>query len=206
VTLPADAKRRRSIGSKLALTTLSVVLFGAAFAGTFAVFSSASSNPSNAFSAGTVVLTDNDLGAAMLALAGAKPGDSDTSCIRITYSGSLPSTVRLYGTTTGTGLDTYLSLTVTRGTLPSGTFDNCTGFTADATNYIGAGVGVIYSGTLQAYGDDYAGGLIDPKPATPESWTTAETHDYRFAVTVLDNDSAQGKNATQVFTWEARSS
>jgi hypothetical protein len=193
------------MGSKLALTALSIALFGAAFAGTLSVFSSAASNPGNAFSAGTVVLADNDSGTAMLGLSGAKPGDSDTSCIRITYSGSLPSSVRLYGTTTGTGLDPYLSITVTRGTLSSG-FDNCAGFSADATDYIGAGAGVIYSGTLQAYADDYAGGLVDPKPATPESWTNGETHDYRFVITVLDNDSAQGKNATQAFTWEARSS
>jgi hypothetical protein len=184
---------------------MTLAVGGGAFAGTLSAFSSITSNPGNAFASGTVILADNDPGTAMLALSGAKPGDSDTSCIRVSYTGTLPSTVRLYGTTTGTGLDPYLTLTVTRGTASAG-FDNCTGFTADATNYLGSGVGVIYTGTLQAFADTYAAGLIDPTAATPESWTTNETHDYKFVVTVVDSDSAQGKTATQTFTWEARNS
>ena len=198
-------KRRHSYGTKLALIALTLVAGGGAFVGTLSAFSSTTSNPANTFTSGTVALSDNDLGAAMLALTGAKPGDVDTSCIRVSYAGSLPSTVRLYGTTTGTGLDAYLTLTVTRGTL-STAFDNCTGFTADATDYNGNGAGVVYTGTLQAFADDYAGAIVDPKAATPESWTTSETHDYKFVVTVVDSDSAQGKNATQTFTWEARNS
>ena len=42
------------------------------------------------------------------------------------------------------------------------------------------------------------------RPSATESWTTGEVHAYRFAVTVQDTNSAQGKNANQVFTWEAR--
>jgi hypothetical protein len=191
-------------GVKVALTLLTLAVGGGAFAGTLSAFSSITSNPGNAFATGSVILADNDPGTAMLALSGAKPGDSDTSCIRVSYTGTLPSTVRLYGTTTGTGLDSYLTVTVTRGTASAG-FDNCTGFTADATNYLGSGIGVIYTGTLQAFADTYAAGLVDPT-ATPESWTTNETHDYKFVVTVVDSDSAQGKTATQTFTWEARNS
>jgi hypothetical protein len=194
-----------SHGMKLTLTALTLAVAGGAFAATLSAFTSITSNPGNGFTAGTVTLADNDSDTAMLALSGAKPGDSDTSCIRVSYTGSLASSVRLYGTTTGTGLDSYLTLTVTRGTASSG-FDNCTGFTADVTNYLGSGAGVIYTGTLQAFADDYAGGVVDPKAATPESWTTSETHDYKFVITVVDSDSAQGKTATQTFTWEARNS
>ncbi len=196
--------QRPRYGLKLAFTALTLAVGGGAFAGTLAAFSSITTNPGNAFTSGTVTLADNDPGTAMLALAGAKPGDSDTSCIRVSYTGTLPSTVRLYGTTTGTGLDAYLTLTVTRGTTSAG-FDNCTGFIADTTNYLGSGVGVIYTGTLAAFADTYAAGVVDPT-ATAESWTTNETHDYKFVVTVVDSDSAQGKTATQTFTWEARNS
>ena len=139
----------------------------------------------------------------MLSLSGAKPGDSDTSCIVVSYSGTLPASVRLYGTTSGTGLDQYLDLTATRGT-KSSAFDGCSDFTADATNYIGQGAGVIYSGTLQGWADNYAAGLVDPTPGSPETWTNPESHAYKFVVTVQDNNSAQGLNATQTFTWEAR--
>jgi hypothetical protein len=197
-------KPRRSNGVKLALTALTLAVGGGTFAGTLSAFSSTTTNSGNVLTSGTVILADNDSATAMLALSGAKPGDSDTSCIRVSYTGSLASTVRLYGTTTGTGLDSYLTLTVTRGAASAG-FDNCTGFIADTTNYLGSGAGVVYTGTLLAFADSYSLGLVDPT-ATPESWTTGETHDYKFVVTLADSDAAQGKNATQTFTWEARNS
>lgn len=111
--------------------------------------------------------------------------------------------MRLYGTLTGSGLGQYLDLVVTRGTSSSG-FDNCSGFTADSTNYLGAGAGVMYSGTLAGFPTTYAGGTVDPTSGSPETWSTSEAHVYRFVVTVQDNNSAQGLNATETFTWEAR--
>ena len=70
----------------------------------------------------------------------------------------------------------------------------------DATNYIGAGAGVVYNGTLQGYADDYAGGLVDPPSGGPETWTTGEKHVYKIQVTLQNNAAAAGKNATQDFT------
>ena len=114
--------------------------------------------------------------------------------------------MRLYGTTTGSGLDQYLDLKVTRGTYNPSTpaFKSCTNFQADGTDYLGAGNGVIYTGTLQAYPDDYASGLVDPTSGAPESWSSGEVHVYRFDMTLQSNFAAQGKNATQTFRWEAR--
>ena len=195
----------RSTATKVVATAVVVGLIGAvAGVGTWSAFSATTSNGGNTFSAGSVTLTDNDSGSAMLSLSSAKPGDSDTSCIEVTYTGSLASAVRLHGTTTGTGLDQYLDLRVTRGTTTS-PFDSCTNFTADPTDYNGNGAGVVYSGTLQGFPDAYAGGIVDPVAASPESWTAGEKHAYKFVVTVQDNDAAQGKTASQQFTWEARS-
>lgn len=115
-----------------------------------AVFSVSASTSGNAFTTGTVTLADNDAGSAILALAVAHPGDSASGCIKVTYSGSLAATTRLYATFSGTGLESYLTLKVTRGTVSSGSFPACTGFTADATNYIGSGSGVIYNGVASA--------------------------------------------------------
>jgi predicted ribosomally synthesized peptide with SipW-like signal peptide len=203
-----DEGRRRDGGlaTKLALTMLILGLLGLVVAvGTWAAFSGTTDNSGNSFSTGSVTLTDDDSGAAMLALVNAKPGDADTSCIVVTFTGSLASTVRLYGTTGGTGLDQYLDLKVTRGT-KSSSFDSCTDFVPDATNYIGQGPGVMYLSTLQAYPDSYAAGIVDPTSGSPESWTGGEAHAYQFVVTVQDNNSAQGLSATQTFTWEARNS
>ena len=143
-----------------------------------------------------MAISDNDSGSALLALTAAQPGNTDTGCIKVSYAGSLASEVRLYGTTSGTGLDAYLDLTVTRGTYtPSEPgFDSCTNFQADSTNYLGAGAGVIYSGTLRDFPGTFAGGLVDPTSGSPESWTSAEVHVYRIQVTLKNNSAAQGLN------------
>jgi len=178
------------------IAAVAVGLTSAAFVGT-------TSNAGDSFATGTVSITDNDAGGSMLALSSAKPGNSDTSCIRATYTGSLDSTVRLYATVAGT-LAPFLQLTVTRGTDSSPSFDACTNFAADATNYIGSGAGVIYSGLLSAYPTTYGGGIVDPTAGSPETWTTSEVHSYQFVISLNNNPAAQGLSSTATFTWEAR--
>jgi predicted ribosomally synthesized peptide with SipW-like signal peptide len=193
---------RRTLLALVAIT-VAVALGGAQ---TWAAYSATSTSAGNSFAAGTVALADNDSGTALLSLSAAVPGNSDSGCITVSYTGSLASAVRLYGTTTGTGLDAYLDLKVTRGGFSGAppAFDSCTTFTPDATDYIGSGSGVIYNGTLQGFPDDYAAGHADPLAASPETWTTNETHVYKLQVTLQDNPAAQGKDAPQTFTWEAR--
>jgi predicted ribosomally synthesized peptide with SipW-like signal peptide len=199
-------ERTGRLGTKLGLSLLVLALIGVAVGvGTWSAFSSTTQNSGNSFSAGTVTLADDDAGSAMLSLANAKPGDSDSACIVVSYTGSLAATVRMYGATAGTGLDQYLDLTVIRGS-KSSAFKGCGDFVADGTNYIGSGNGVVYSATLQGYPDTYGAGIVDPTPGSPESWTNPESHAYKFVVTVQNNDNAQGLNATQTFTWEARNS
>ncbi len=201
----AAPRRRRSLRTVL-LTALVVGILGSvAGIGSYSAFTATATNTGNSFAAGTVVIADNDSGGFMLALANAKPTDADTSCIHVTYTGSLASSVRLYSTQTGT-LGGYLTLTITRGTDSSPSFDSCTNFTADATNYIGQGAGVIYSGNLSGFPTTYAGGLVDPLAGSPESWTTNEAHSYKFTVTLQDVNAAQGLSGTAGFTWEARNS
>jgi predicted ribosomally synthesized peptide with SipW-like signal peptide len=171
--------------------------------GTWSAFTATTATAGNSFAAGTVAIGDNDSNGAMFSLSGLKPASTDSGCIQVTFTGSLASNVTLYGTTGGTGLDQYIDLVVTRGTVSSGGFDDCTNFSADAPNYIGSGAGVIYSGTLQGFGDNFAAGITDAPTAT-ESWSNNETHAYKFQVTLQDNNAAQNLTATQTFTWEAR--
>jgi hypothetical protein len=185
-----------------AVVVLAAVSLCAAVAATAAFYASTSSG-ADSFAAGTVALSDNDNGAAMLALSSATSGDSDTSCIQVRFDGTLDSSVRLYGTTSGT-LAQYLTLTVTRGTDSSPSFDSCPSFTADSTNYVGSGAGVIYSGALSGFPSTYAAGLVDPTSGSPETWSASETHSYRFVVTVGSNTAGQGQTASAAFTWEAR--
>lgn len=189
---------------KILRSLVVVGVTGAAVAaGTFAAFSASTTNASNAIAAGTVSLADNDAGSAVVSLPAASPGQTSTGCVAVTYGGSLDAGVRLYAALAGT-LAPYLTLTVTRGTDPSPSFSSCAGFTADATDYLGLGAGVLYDGLLSAFPATYAAGIVDPLPASPETWTTGEQHVYRFSVTLANDDQAQGRSQTASFTWEAR--
>lgn len=191
---------------RFAVVAALALVVPAAGGATYAAFTATTTNSGNLIGAGSVKLSDNGDGSSLMSLSAALPGNTTNACIRVTYDGSLPATVRLHGTTTGSGLDQYLDLKVTRGvynpTEPA--FKSCTNFQADGTDYIGAGNGVIYNGTLQAFPDDYASGVVDPLSGSPESWTTGEVHVYRLDVTLQSNFGAQNKDATQAFRWEAR--
>jgi hypothetical protein len=191
------------IAGSLIVTAALGMVMGAS---TRAAFSDSIDNTTNGFTAGSVAVGDNDAGDLMMALTDATPGASSTACITVTYSGTLPSSVRLYGSTIGTGLASYLTLKVTRGTFTSSpqTFASCTNFSADTTDYIGQGTGVVYNGTLQSFPGTYASGLVDPLSSAPEQWTTDEAHAYKFTVTLQDDAAAEGKTANTTFSWEAR--
>jgi hypothetical protein len=123
----------------------------------------------------------------------------------VTYSGSAPAQVRIFGAPGGTGLSNYLDLIVTRGTIAAGAaFNSCATFAPDASNYLGSGNGVIYSGTVAAFPAAGAGALVDPS-AAGATWNTGDVHTYRFQATLRNDPAAQGKTASPSFTWEATS-
>jgi hypothetical protein len=132
----------------------------------------------NAAAAAVPTLELRDGRRAVLSLQNAKPGDSATGCVRLTYRGSTPARVLLYGTTSGTGFDRYLDLTVARGA-------SC-----------GRGQ-IVYDGTLARFPDA-------PGSAIRERWSPDESHAYRFEVSVRDDNDAQGLTARQTFTWRAQ--
>lgn len=171
--------------------------------GTSAAFVSQARNPSNAFAAGTVRLADDSSGAAMLSLSNLRPGDTASSCVKVTYSGSLPATVTVYGTVAGT-LGSYVTLTLTRGT-STGTFPQCAAFVPDATGYVtGEATGVMWSGTMSSFPSSYGTGLADPTTASPATWTNGTTVAYRVDVTMNDTTSSANLTGSLALTWEAR--
>jgi hypothetical protein len=192
-------------GAVLMLTLASAVM-----GWTWSMFTAAHDTGTNSFATGTVVIGDNDGSTAILAISGGLPGAFDEGCITIDYSGTVPATVKLYATQTAAStpsLAQYLDLRITRGTFTTApSFDTCGTFTPDGTDYVGAGSGVIYNGTLANFGaahSDWSSGLTDPT-ASAEVWTTGETHVYRIRVTVQNNAAAAGLNVTQTFGWEAQ--
>lgn len=186
------------------LLTIVIVglLIAAVGAAVYSTYTSVTSNDGNTFQAGQIELTDNDSGNALFTISGFVPGDSFTRCIQVDYISTqgVQSQVRLFGTTGGNGLDQYLDLRIRRGTLPPGTpGGDCTGFTADATDYNGDGAGVIFDSTLRLFPDDWTNGADDPDPA----WDNGQSATYEITMTVQNDNSAQGLSATQDFAFEA---
>jgi hypothetical protein len=196
-----------SLGRKLLASVLVCGLaVGIAGAATWSSFASTTANPTNGFSAGTVAISDNDAGAT-LSIPALSPGGSSSGCIKVTYTGSLAAAVHMYGGTSGS-LAQYLNVTVTRGTQTSPTFPSCTGFTADATSYVGAGAGVMYSGTLSNFSltyTNFANGLVDA-PGSPQTWNPGSARSYMLTVSLPSSapSAAQGLSSSATFTWEAQ--
>jgi hypothetical protein len=157
-------------------------------------FGAAARADDTGFAAGTVYLTSSET-SPLFRVPNGGPGSTATSTITITYEGTLPATVRLYGATSGTGLARFLSLTITRGT------GHGPRFVPDPDDPIGAGPGVIYQGALAAFPTSFATGVADR-----QTWEQGATHSYRFVLRLADDPRIQGLTAGASFTWEARSS
>jgi hypothetical protein len=188
---------------KVFLSVLVIAALGSLTAlGVFGLFTATTQNSGNEISTGTVAFTDNDSGSALYNVTGAKPGDSVTKCIKTTYTGTLPSDVHLYTTSTAGPLAQYIDLVITQGTQSTSTFPDCTGFTADAT-------GAIYTGTLSNFEstkNNYANGILTD-PASQTSWNPGNSLVYKIQATLQSGtpDSGQGASSgAHTFIWEAR--
>lgn len=181
---------------KILLTTLVVGATSAvAGLGVFAAFTATTTNAGNSIASGTVTIQDSSSGTAMYTLTNMGPGSTTQRCINVKYTGSLPSTIKLYRSNTVTN-GTAFNLTVERGSGVTGSFPSCTGFTPAAT---------IYTGTLGGLGTAYAGG-VDAKGS---AWNQNDAVDYRFTVTVVDDPTPNAhasvvSSAAHSFTWEAQ--
>jgi hypothetical protein len=196
--MPTLKQRNRLHTFRKILITLVVLGVVAAIAGfgVFAAFSATTDNSGNSIASGTVAIGDNDGGSASLySLSDAKPGDAESGCIRVTYTGSLGATVKLY-TSSGITNGTDFNLKVERGSGLSGAFPACTGFTA---------AGTLYDGDISTFGTDYTGGVN----ARGSTWAQNDAVDYRFTITQKDDTTANAHTSVtgtgaHTFTWEAR--
>ena len=181
---------------KILLTTAVLGATGAvAGFGVFAAFTATTTNTGNSIASGTVTIGDNDSGVALYALTNQGPGASTQRCIRVTYTGSLASTVKLYKPTAVTN-GTAFNVVVERGSGLSGAYPSCTGFVA---------AGTLYTGTLGSFPSTYAAGF----DARGSAWAQNDAVDYRVTVSVVDDPTPNAHAAvlssgSHAFTWEAR--
>jgi hypothetical protein len=183
------------------LRTMVVVaaVAGLATLGAVSAFTSQANNPSNRITAGTVTLADNDGGVALYDMTNAKPGESDVSCIRVIYTGSLDANVRLYTPDTIGALGPQVNLRIEPGSQASPSFPDCTGFVAD-------GGGAVFDAALSTFPTSYAGGVVD-FPGATSAWQNGNAVVYRITATLSASapDAAQGASTgLHTIRWEAQ--
>lgn len=193
---PSETHQMPSRTRKLLLTA---AVLGSTVAvagvGVFAAFTATTSNTGNSIASGTVNIAQSGTGAALYVLPNQGPGATTQRCLRVTYSGSLGATVKMYLTGPITN-GTAFNIQIERGSGLTGTWPACTGFVSAAS---------LYNGTLGAFPTTYAAGF----DAKGSAWATGNTTDYRLTITVVD-DPTPNAHRTSVasgdhsFTWEAR--
>jgi hypothetical protein len=187
-----------------------------------AAFNATTDNPTNAWSTGSVLLTDDDSSSARFTISNIISGSgtlSGTKCIRVDYDGTSASTVKLYATAitnaaAGAGaekLGDYINIKVEQGT-GGATFAEGAGHTCasdftidDATD------GVVFDNTLTSFAShtNFAGGLA---AGGAQAWAPNDPSAYKVyrftwdASALPDNTYVQGKTFQCTFTWQAKSS
>lgn len=197
-TPPKQGSKRKILATFATLALMSSV----GVVVTSAAFTATTDNTGNRIEAGSVALSDSDAATGRLYDApdqapGAANGPAP-HCLRVTYSGSLASAVKLYSTAIANGTNFRLKVERGSGLSAPGSDMNCTGFTASST---------AYDATLDNFPTSYAAGL-DGKTAGA-AWNTGNTVDYRFTIYTVDDTTPNAHttkfdSGTHTFTWEAR--
>ncbi|CAA9488147.1 MAG: hypothetical protein AVDCRST_MAG85-1073 [uncultured Solirubrobacteraceae bacterium] len=187
-----------SLRTRLTATVAVLALLVSAIAAVVhSSFTATTGNGVSSFESGSISLTDDDSAKVLFDVDGLEPASPPVKrCITVKYAsaGELRSSVRLYGATSG-ALAPHLKLTVRRGlwggTRPGG-LECGNAFIAEQT---------IFHGTLAEFPDSWLDGIGEAA-----MWDHDDSHVYQLEVSLADTDDAQGKSASQSFTFEARTS
>ena len=196
------SKSRRAV---VALTTPVAVLAAAALVwhASYAAFSGTTRSSGNSWSTGSVALADDDAGAARFQASNLVPGATDTKCIKVTATASVPGVVKGYAVNavpSAQGLEDRVKISVVEGN--GGTFASCTGFTA-----MGTLITDMPLSTLATF-NDYAHGMGGwAVTAGTQSRTYQVT--WKFDTTGMTQsqlDALQGSQTGIDIQWELQSS
>jgi len=193
---PDQSERRRIGGLIIGSALLAAVGVGAlAYTATNAAFTGVTDGAVGNFGAATVSITEDDFGGVPFTAADMLPGESVSSCILVTYTGSgVPSQptsgLRLYATPAPAGdLADNLQLTIThRG--------------ASTTCASAAAANPVYSSDFELFPTGYGTGASGFLPTAAGQ---SVAYDFTVTLEAATLDEAQGDTATATFFWEVRS-
>jgi hypothetical protein len=175
--------------------------------GSYAAFSATTVDTANAWSSGSLVLTNNGgtgtYSAATTATFGGtnlKPGSTGTTCLTVKSAGNSAGNMAMYRsaiTDSSPSLGAQIQLTVTAATVTSAVLANCTGFPGSGTTTVAT------SQPLSTFPTTFATGTAVPV-AAGASVLEAYKVVWTFVTTGTNaGDSLlMGKTVTAGFTWE----
>lgn len=183
-------------------TPVAVVVAGAlVYQASYAAFTGQTRNSGNEWSTGSINLVDDDSGSARFQVANMLPGQTDTKCIKVTATATVPSTVKGYTInpiSSAQGLENYVKITMDTGT--GGSFASCAGFTQESTLITDQTIKTLT--TVNTYEAGIGGWAV--------SGTETKTYrlTWRFDTTGLTQaqiDQLQGGKTGIDIQWEMRS-
>jgi hypothetical protein len=185
--------------ARLAPVPLGLALSGAlVWQASYSAFSATTSNTPNTWNASTQGLS-NDSSGPMFAITNMTPGATASKCIKVSSTGTVPATVKLYtalGSSVTNDISQYINLTIQLGT--GGTSASCSSFVSTATEYSGTLSALTLAATSYATGEP-AGSLTGT--GLPETLTYEITYTFSSSAP----NSAQGGSTPNVtFTWESQ--
>lgn len=199
----APTARVRRIVSLCAVPVAVLIAGTLVWQGSSAAFTAQTSDSGSNWATGSVSLTDDDAGAARFSVQNLVPMATDTKCIKVTATSSVPGLVKFYVDGLGAqGLQDYVHLVIRPGT--GGSFASCTGFVADqpATEY----------DPLSLMATEYTNFATGTMPWTTTGVVSGESKTYEFQWTFdtstlsqLQIDGLQGKSTALNFVWELQS-
>ncbi|HWI44100.1 MAG TPA: hypothetical protein VNS81_10805 [Nocardioides sp.] len=199
----APSMRTAKLAAALATPLAVIAAGGIVWQGSHAAFTGQTRNSGNDWSTGSVALTDDDKGAARFQVANMTPGQTDTKCITVTANASVAGTVKGYAVNpsfSSTALADHIFVTLREGT--GGSFDSCTGFSAQGT--IASDVPLSSFASINSYANALGGWNV-------QEGTSSRTYEltWKFNTTGMTQtqiDDLQGKRAGIDMQWELQSS
>jgi len=174
--------------------------------GSYAAFSATTVDTNNAWSSGSLALTNNGGGAAYSAATSAtfggnnlKPGATGTTCLTVKSVGTAAGNLAMYESAladSSPSLGAQIQLTVTAGVPATDVQANCVGFPA-------AGLTTVATNQpLSTFASTYATGVAIPVAAGTVLEAYKVTWTFVSTGTNPGDSALMGKTVTSGFTWE----
>jgi hypothetical protein len=203
-----DKKKRRRRALRAAAPVAGLLAAGLlVWQGSYAAFSATTADNTNAWTSGSLVLTNNGGGATYSGTTTAtfnevalKPGSVGSKCITVKSTGTAAGALKMYESAladSAPSLGAQIQLTVDAAVVPGDITSNCTGFPVSGLTSVSTSTPLTtFPTTYVAAAGPVAVAAGTVLTAYRVSWTFATTG------TTAGDNALQSKTVTAGFTWE----